>query len=148
MQQDICEICGLVRKPSFVGRLSYSKEHDILIQAGRASRDMIYGEPTDRITAYRGKDGAVLWNRQGDFSGPCILHGTTIYLNTIISHGAALNLLTGKDKTRTNPLTGRTMPWTFRRFHNNKLPGNRARKVVCFPGESSTVILQAFKAAD
>ena len=93
--------------------LSYSAAHDILIQAGRPSRDMLRDEPDDRIIAYRGRTGDVLWDRKEsrfEYDGPCMLHG-----RTIITQKYAFDLLTGKDRMRRNPLTGEAVKWKFKR---------------------------------
>lgn len=95
--------------------LGYSKEHDLLLQAGRPSRDMVPDEPGDRMIAYRGKDGSILWDRGGGndsllYRGPCMLHG-----DMIITQSKAYDLHTGKQLSRTNPLTGGQMPWTYSR---------------------------------
>jgi len=90
--------------------LGYSAKHDILLQAGRASRDMLPNEPSNRMITYRGKDGSVVWSERVRYMGPCMIHG-----ETIITEGPALSLLTGEVKTRENPLTGAEMPWRFTR---------------------------------
>lgn len=55
--------------------LAYSEEHDVLVQAGSAFRDRAVDEVNRGITAYRGKDGSVLWeNMQMKYSGPSILY--------------------------------------------------------------------------
>jgi len=95
--------------------LGYSKEHDVLLQSGRASSDMIAGEPSERMIVYRADDGAVVWDRDIQHQGPCILHGETIFLNTRFNEGGAVGLLTGEPKLRTHPLTGETIPWQYRR---------------------------------
>ena len=97
--------------------LGYSAEHDILIQSGRHSRDMIAGEPRKRIIAYRGADGSVVWDKPATHSGPCILHGRTIYTNASGSQGNALSLLTGEPIRRKHPLTGNPIPWSYTRFY-------------------------------
>ncbi|MBM4042555.1 MAG: hypothetical protein FJ290_29040, partial [Planctomycetes bacterium] len=89
--------------------LAYSREHDVLVQAGRASRDTL-PEPTSRLIAYQGVDGAVLWDQPHKYEGPIMLHG-----DTIIAQGPAFDLLTGEPCTRPHPLTGEEMPWTFAR---------------------------------
>ncbi len=89
--------------------LAYSREHDVLVQAGRASRDML-PEPTSRLIAYAGVDGAVLWDQPHKYDGPIMLHG-----DTIIAQGPAFDLLTGEPRTRPHPLTGEEIPWTFAR---------------------------------
>ena len=93
--------------------LSYSAEHDLLLQAGRASRDMLADEPKRRMTAYRGETGKVIWDRHDSkfsYSGPCMLHGRTIVTQT-----KAFDLLTGKTKKRTHPLTGESIDWKYKR---------------------------------
>jgi len=97
--------------------LSYSREHDLLVQSGRRSRDMIGGEPSKRIIAYRGRDGSVAWDKPVDHGGPLMLHGDTIYTNAVSSVGGAVSLLTGEPKTRKHPLTGEPLPWAYRRYY-------------------------------
>jgi outer membrane protein assembly factor BamB len=95
--------------------LSHSADHDVLLQSGRASIDMISGEPSERMIVYRAADGGVVWDKPIRHQGPCILHGETIFLNTEASVGGAVGLLTGEPRMRTHPLTGRTIPWQYRR---------------------------------
>jgi outer membrane protein assembly factor BamB len=97
--------------------LGYSAEHDILLQAGRRSRDMLPDEPGDRMIAYRGADGTVLWDKANQYDGPCLLHGETIITQTIsLSRlGKAFNLLTGEQLQYKNPITGAETPWQFGR---------------------------------
>lgn len=90
--------------------LGYSEEHDVLIQTGRYSRDMLQGEPKDKMTAYRGKDGNVLWNNEHTYGGPCIIHG-----KTIITDPNSYDLVTGARNLRRNPITGEEIPWSFTR---------------------------------
>jgi outer membrane protein assembly factor BamB len=90
--------------------LSWSEEHDVLLQAGRASRDMLKDEPRNRIIAYRGKDGTVLWDKPHRHGGPLMLVGRTIY-----AHAGAFDLLTGEVVTRKHPLTDKVEPWSFSR---------------------------------
>ncbi|MBM4035037.1 MAG: hypothetical protein FJ291_25115 [Planctomycetes bacterium] len=89
--------------------LAYSEEHDVLIQAGRASRDML-AEPSSRMIAYTGEDGSLLWDKPHRYGGPIMLHG-----ESIITQGTAIHLITGEPKTRDHPLTGEEIPWTFTR---------------------------------
>lgn len=105
------------REDVFGTWLGYSKEHDILIQSGRKSRDMILGEPSNRMIAYRGASGAVLWDKPVDHSGPCMLHGDTIFLNAYSRKGSAVSLLTGEPKMRRHPLTGRQIRWVYHRTY-------------------------------
>ncbi|NQT86542.1 hypothetical protein HQ560_07250, partial [bacterium] len=89
--------------------LGYAAERDILLLGARASRDML-DEPGDRMTAYRGKSGGVVWDVERKYSGPCMLHGDTIF-----TQGAAFSLLTGEARMRRNPVTGAEALWTFTR---------------------------------
>ena len=90
--------------------LGYSTEHDILVQAGRPSRDMLETEPDNRMAAYRGASGDVVWDAPHKYGGPVMLHG-----KRIIAQGAAFDLRTGAPLERANPLTGENQPWRFTR---------------------------------
>jgi len=90
--------------------LSYSAEHDILVESGRSSRDALSDEPGDRLTARRGKTGQILWDVREKYGGPIMLWHDTIFAQT-----RAFSLLDGKPKTRVNPLTGRVEEWSFAR---------------------------------
>jgi len=92
--------------------LSCSAEHGLLLQAGRPSRDMLSGEPGDRMIAYRVADGTVAWDRGHKYSGPPLLHG-----DTIITQGQAFGLLDGEPRTRRHPLTGVEVPWRWERAY-------------------------------
>ncbi len=89
--------------------LSYSPEHDVLLQAGRKSRDMTT-EPGDRMAAFRAATGEVLWDKKITYTGPCMLHG-----DTIITQESAYSLLTGSNRTREHPLTKESVPWKYSR---------------------------------
>ena len=89
--------------------LGYSEDNDVLIQAGRPSRDMVV-EPRRGLVAYRGENGRELWRRDVSYGGPCILHG-----ETIITDRYAYDLLTGIQKRRIDPLTGEDRPWGYSR---------------------------------
>ena len=97
--------------------LGYSASRDLLVQAGRRSRDMVHGEPWKRIIAYRGRDGSVAWDRQIEHAGPLMIHGDTLYTNAAVRAGAAVSLLTGEPKTRKHPLTGEPVPWAYHRYY-------------------------------
>ncbi len=90
--------------------LGYSNEHDILLQAGRASRDMLAGEPSEQMNAYQGSSGDLLWENNTEYRGPCIIHG-----DTIITEPFSFSLLTGDQVNRINPITGVESPWFYRR---------------------------------
>lgn len=94
-----------VRAPVFGTFLNYSPEHDILVQAGSASRDRALDEVANGIAAFRGSDGAVLWHeKELDYGGPCILWGDRILTNG--AGGFAIEMKTGKK-------TG----WTYNRTY-------------------------------
>ncbi len=93
--------------------LGYSEEYDILLQAGRQSRDMVRGEPRNGMITYRGRDGRFLWlkwSKDLSYGGPCILHG-----DTIITDRYAYSLLSGQQEMRIDPFTGEETPWFFQR---------------------------------
>lgn len=95
--------------------LSYDKKHDLLLESGRASRDMVRDEPTDRMTVRRGETGEVVWSKPIQHGGPCMIHGETVYFNAIQDQGTAVDLLTGDTKMRVNPLTEQEIPWSYHR---------------------------------
>ena len=97
--------------------LGYSREHDVLLQSGRGSSDMVDGESIERMMAYRAARGTVLWDKPIRHFGPCMLHGETIYLNAFRSVGSAVSLLTGDEKLREHPLTGEEVPWRYYRAY-------------------------------
>ncbi len=97
--------------------LGYSRQHDILLQSGRSSRDMVSPEPIRRMITHRGRDGAVIWDKPIKHSGPCMIHGRTIYLNAHNNEAGAVDLLTGETKMQRHPLTGRTIPWRYQRAY-------------------------------
>lgn len=95
--------------------LSYSEEHDILLQSGRhGARQPLSDEPRERMVAHRGANGEVLWERSQSYSGPIGIRGEMIIT---AQNQPAINLLTGEDFIRVNPITGEEMPWSFRRSY-------------------------------
>ncbi len=103
--------------------LSYSEEHDILIQGGRpgGGKRMPGDEPGDRISAYRGRDGSLSWKKGLDgYRGPLAIGGDTLYLpapGRSREGAGALNLLTGKRKMRKQPHTGSIKEWNYTRYY-------------------------------
>ncbi len=95
--------------------LGYSRKNDILVQAGRPSRDMIKGEPNDRISALRGASGEVIWDKPLKYGGNCMLHGDRIFFHAEKSNGSAVSMLTGEPITHKHPLTGSEIPWGYQR---------------------------------
>ncbi|MDG2127799.1 MAG: PQQ-binding-like beta-propeller repeat protein [Fuerstiella sp.] len=94
--------------------LSYSTEHDLLLQAGASASDRLKSEVGAGMAVHYGTDGTIKWrDDKRAYSGPCILHGTTILTNANsykLSAGA-FSLLDGKPEMTTNPLTGQQQAW-------------------------------------
>ncbi len=75
--------------------LSYSKEQDLVLQAGSSYRDRAADEVNTGMIAYRGKDGEVLWhNPTIRYGGPCLLWKDKILTNG--SGGFAIDIKSGK----------------------------------------------------
>lgn len=90
--------------------LSYSIEHDILVQAGRSSRDMITNESNGRINTFQGKDGKPLWDKGINYSGPCM-----IVDKDILTQNVGLSLLDGSGKGKIDTITNENVGWSFAR---------------------------------
>jgi len=90
--------------------LSYSEEHDRLLQATRPSRDMVTDEPGERMAVYVASSGAFVWDQPVKYNNPPIL-----YHDRIITDNAAYRLATGERKFSVDPLTGEEMPWSYAR---------------------------------
>ncbi len=94
--------------------LSYSAEHDALVESGRPGRDTLSDEPRG-MRAFRASDGTVLWRKE--HSGPAMLHHGRILLA-----GAACDLLSGEPATRTDAQGGQSVPWTWTRNYGCNTP--------------------------
>jgi len=93
--------------------LGYSKEYDVVLQAGSRARDRARDEAGKGMVVLQGKDGKEVWKDfETDYSGPCML-----YHDKIITQGWARELLTGKRIMRKHPLTGMEVPWSFARHY-------------------------------
>lgn len=90
--------------------LGYSFKHDVLVQAGSGGPDRLRDEVKNRMTAYRGPSGDRIWHLESEYGGPVMLHH-----DTVITQGKAFDLLSGTEKTRRHPLTGREIPWRYHR---------------------------------
>ena len=100
--------------------LGYSAEHDILIQGGRpGGLRMLQDEPGDRISAFQGNSGDLLWENLAltTYWGPLAIRKDEVYMAPAARSGAgyALNLLTGERKMRTQELTGESATWAYNR---------------------------------
>jgi len=94
--------------------LAYSKERDLLLQAGASAKDRLKDEAPQGMWVLRAKDGSELWkNPELRYSGPCILHHDLIITTpeTYKPSAGAYSLLDGKPHTVINPLTGELQPW-------------------------------------
>jgi len=81
--------------------LSYSDEHDLLLAT-----------PGHGIVALKGSDGSVIWTGGRAGGGALLIRGDTLIVQSS-RRPVALDLLTGKPAMRTNPLTGKEMPFRF-----------------------------------
>lgn len=95
--------------------LSYSVEHDVLVEAGRNARDTLGDEPKG-MRAYRGGDGSVLWDNKS-YTGPAMIHH-----NTILMAGSACDLLSGAQRMREHPLSGEPVQWIWSRNYGCNTP--------------------------
>lgn len=92
--------------------LGYSESHDVLLQAGSRGRDRARDEVDRGMIAFRGRDGAVLWQTPDrTYGGPCLLRRDAI----ITQDGASYDLLTGRQLMRPSPLSGAQVAWSFSR---------------------------------
>ncbi|MBM3858179.1 MAG: hypothetical protein FJ395_00850 [Verrucomicrobia bacterium] len=105
--------------------LSYSKEHDLLLQAGASASDRWKDEVKEGMAVLRAKDGTNLWrNAKLKYTGPCILHNDLI-ITTPTSYkqsAGAYGLLDGKPHAIANPLTGEKQPWRIYRTYGCNTP--------------------------
>jgi hypothetical protein len=95
--------------------LSYSAKHDVLVEAGRYTRDTLRDEPKG-MRAYHASDGKVLWY-QKSYLGPAMIHGDEVLQDT-----GACDLLTGALKMRDDPITGEKVPWKWVRTYGCNTP--------------------------
>jgi outer membrane protein assembly factor BamB len=95
--------------------LSYSTKHDVVVEAGRVTRDSLRDEPKG-MRAYAAADGRVLWFEKNHV-GPAIIHN-----DTILQDQGACDLLTGKVKMRLDPITGVEVPWKWTRNYGCNTP--------------------------
>src|SRR5208283_5339975 len=95
--------------------LSWSAQHDVLVEAGRMGQDTNYDEARG-MRAYAAGRGSVLWHRP-DYSGPVMIHG-----DMILKDQSACELLTGKPILRPDPLTGEPVEWTWKRDYGCNTP--------------------------
>lgn len=90
--------------------LGYSKEHKLLLQATRPSRDMLNGEVGNRMITYNTETKEKIWDREMKYANPPIIHNDKIY-----TEGEGFHLLTGEQLTEKDPITGEDLKWSFKR---------------------------------
>ncbi|MBI5822118.1 MAG: PQQ-binding-like beta-propeller repeat protein [Verrucomicrobia bacterium] len=112
-------------KDIFGSWLSYSKERDLLLQAGASASDRLKDEAKEGMAVLRAKDGSEVWrNTALKYAGPCILHHDLI-ITTPTSYkqsAGAYSLLDGKPHLITNPLTGEPQSWRVYRTYGCNTP--------------------------
>ncbi len=97
--------------------LSYSEEHDLLVQSTRPSRDTVMGEDGKRIIVFKGNDGNIVWDRTFEYKTFPVL-----YNDKIITESGIFSLLTGEPVYRLHPLTGKKMQLTWKREYGCNYP--------------------------
>lgn len=90
--------------------LGYSSEYKYLLQANRASRDMLNGEEGKRILVYDIRSKEIVWDKPVSYLNPPIIHNDKIYTN-----GEGFSLLTGDPLKENDPITGEESLWNFKR---------------------------------
>ena len=98
------------REKVFGSWLGYSMENKLLLQATRPSNDMLAGEEGTRMIVYKAQTGKELWDRSIRYNNPPILHG-----NQIITNHVALDIFSGQQIYRRNPISQEILPWTYTR---------------------------------
>ncbi len=95
--------------------LSYSAEHDCLVEAGRVTRDALKDEPMG-MRVYQASNGKVLWH-QKKYAGPALL-----FQDAVLQGNEACNIFTGLPKLRPDPVTGLPVPWKWVRNYGCNTP--------------------------
>ncbi len=95
--------------------LSYSEKHDVLIEAGRVTRDTLFDELKGMRT-YRASDGKEIWYDH-TYTGPAMIHG-----DTVLQGQGGCDLLTGALKMRKDPITFESVPWKWTRNYGCNTP--------------------------
>jgi outer membrane protein assembly factor BamB len=95
--------------------LSYSDQHEVLVEAGRLARDTLPDEPKG-MRAYRADTGKVLWSND-KYIGPAMIRG-----DHILKYRSACDLRTGEPVLREDPLTGENVEWVWSRNYGCNTP--------------------------
>ncbi len=94
--------------------LSFSAEHNVLVESGRPTRDSLSDEAKG-MRALAASDGTPLWSQ--DYRGPAIVRGEQILLG-----GFACYLQTGEKVMREHPVTGEEVEWKWGRNYGCNTP--------------------------
>ncbi len=97
--------------------LSYDRQYDMLLQAGRrGGRGVPDDEPRDRMLVLRGEDGEKIWDRNERHTGPVALHSAQ---RRIIAgqNERSLDFLTGDIHQINNPINDTPEQWRFNRTY-------------------------------
>lgn len=95
--------------------LSYSKDNDVLMEAGRLARDTLGDEPKG-MRAYDARTGQPLWY-DAKAAGPAMIRG-----KMVLKEDSGADLLTGKPFERPDPLTGIPAEWKWVRLYGCNTP--------------------------
>jgi len=104
-----------VREGVFGTWLGYSATHDILLEAGSKAGDRARDEVGKGMNAYKGYDGALAWENDLEYSGPCLLLGGRVITQGYREPAFALDVRTGKESQRRHPISGKEVPWQYTR---------------------------------
>lgn len=112
-------------KDVFGSWLSYSKEHDVLLQAGATAVDRLKDEVNQGLMVLRAADGSVAWYKPDlKYTGPCILYHDLVITTPTSYHfsSGAYYLKDGAPHNIVNPLTGASQPWRVYRTYGCNTP--------------------------
>lgn len=95
--------------------LSYSETYDVLVEAGRRTRDSLFDEPRG-MRAFKGSTGEELWVDPKAL-GPAMIRG-----KTVLKEKSACDLFTGRPLMIDDPITGISTEWTWTRMYGCNTP--------------------------
>jgi len=95
--------------------LSYSTEHNVLVESGSVARDTLDDE-AHGMRAWDANRGMLLWH-QPQYGGPAMIRGAVI-----LKDRSGCDLRTGAPLLRTDPLTGEPTEWTWTRDYGCNTP--------------------------
>ncbi|MCA9127938.1 MAG: PQQ-binding-like beta-propeller repeat protein [Planctomycetales bacterium] len=108
-------------KESITGSwLGYSKNNNLLLQAGAQASDRLYDEIGQGMRVYNANDGTLRWSKDDlKYSGPCVLHNDLIITNanSYSESAGAFDIHTGEQWMIKNPITGKVEPWKITRAY-------------------------------